>query len=214
MLTNYQVGKQSAANGTNPVARAAREGDVVVTENQGRYYQKAAEGDEFVFATPLAGLTLAATHTTATLGATATPIVTIFNGGTFNIAINREFVATLSGTPGAGTYWWYIANAQSGSTLTALTDTGINAKTLLTDTPSGVKIGLGKALTGLTGSLVLYKPVGSLNTVTASLGVIDRDEAGAVIVAPGQLIALMAPAAGTTHVIHAAVDVTKVEVSA
>jgi hypothetical protein len=197
-----------------PIARAVREGELLVTENQGRYYQKLAEGDAFTFATPLVGTTLAATHTTATLGATATPVVAIFNGGVFNISVNREFISTLSGTPAGGAWWWFVANGQQASALAALTDVGINAKTLLPDTPSGVKLGLGKALTGLTGSLVPYKPAGNLNTVTAGLGVVDRETAGSIIVAPGQLLALLAPGAGTTHAVHVAIDVTKIEVSA
>ena len=213
MQINTQVGKQSDANGTSPIARSVREGELAVTENQGRYYQKNAEGDGYVAATPLTGITLAATYTTATLTATSTPIITIMNGGTTNIAVNRAYVATLSGTPGAGSYWWYVANAQSSAALTLLTDTAINSKSLVPDVPSGVKLGLGKALTGLVGSMVLYKPAGSLNTVTASLGVFDSEVAGSVIVAPGQLIALLAPAAGTTHVIHASADITSIEVS-
>jgi hypothetical protein len=213
MLTNIQIGKQSNSNGAQPVVRGVREGELLVTENQGRFYQKNAEGDGWAFATPLAGLTLAATHTTATLGATSTPLITIFNGGTYNIAVNREYVATLSGTPGPGSYWWYIATAQSGAALTTLTDVGINAKNFTADVPSGIKLGLGKALTGLVGSMILYKPCGALNTVTATLGVLDHSTDGAIIVPPGQLIALLAPAAGTTHVVHASVDITQVEVS-
>jgi hypothetical protein len=214
MLSNSKVGKQSNANGSNPVIRSSREGDLIVSENHGRYYQKTAEGEAFVISTPLTGLTLAATHTTATLTATSTPLITIFNGGTLNIAINREFIATLSGTPASGSYWWYVATGQQASALTLLTDTGINSRNLITDAPSGVKVGIGKALTGLVGSLVLYKPVGSLGTVTAGLGQVDHDEAGAVIVAPGNLIALLAPAIGTTHIVHASVDITRIEVSA
>ncbi len=214
MLSNSQVGKQSNANGSNPVIRSSREGDLIVSENHGRYYQKTSEGEAFVVSTPLTGLTLAATHTTATLTATSTPLITLFNGGTLNIAINREFIATLSGTPAAGSYWWYVATGQQASALTLLTDTGVNSRNLISDTPSGLKIGIGKALTGLVGSLVLYKPVGSLGTVTAGLGQVDHDEAGAIIVAPGNLIALLAPAIGTTHIVHASVDITRIEVSA
>lgn len=214
MLSNTQVGKQSNSNGSNPVIRSSREGDVIVSENHGRYYQKTAEGEAFVIATPLTGLTLAATHTTATLTATSTPLITIFNGGALNIAINREFIATLSGTPASGSYWWYVATGQQGSALTLLTDNGINTRNLISDAPSGVKIGVGKALTGLVGSLVAFKPLGTLGTVTAGLGQLDREEAGSVIVAPGNLIALLAPAIGTTHVVHASVDITRIEVSA
>ena len=214
MLLNASVGKSSSANGTNPVARAAREGELVITENHGRFYQKTAEGDAFVVASPIAGVTLAATHTTATLGATATPVITLMNGGTFNIALNREFIATLSGTPAAGSWWWFLANNQQASALTLLTDTGVSSKSLLPDLPSGLKVGIGKALTGLVGSLLPFKPVGNMNTVTAGLGVIEHDTSGAIILAPGQLLALMAPAAGTTHIVHAQLDITKVEVTA
>jgi hypothetical protein len=44
--------------------------------------------------------------------------------------------------------------------------------------------------------------------------VVDRETAGSIIVAPGQLLALLAPGAGTTHAVHVAIDVTKIEVSA
>lgn len=214
MLLQGQVGKQTAANGSTPNLRANREGDLVVTHNHGDYYQKNSEGDGFILSTPLAGVTLAATHTTATLGATATPVITVFNGGAANIAINREFVGTLSGTPGAGNWWWALATGQQASALTLLTDLGVKTKDFSPSNPGGVKAGFGKALTGLTGSLVLYKPCGHLNTVTVGLGQIDRETKGAIIVPPGALLALLAPAVGTTHVVHASIDTTQVEVSA
>ena len=211
MLLDSKVGKQSNSSGAQANLRSNREGDLLVSENLPRFYQKVAEGDVFSATTPLAGVTLAATHTTATLGATATPIITIFNGGTLNIAINRTYLATLSGTPAAGSYYWYVAPTQVGSALTLLTDTTINNKTFITDTPSGVKIGYGKALTGLVGNLTQLRPAGTLNTVTASLGFIDDKTEGVVIVPPNGLIALMATATGTTHVVNASVELIKVE---
>jgi hypothetical protein len=211
MQMNAQVGRASNANGSTPTVRAAREGELVVTQNHGRYYQKVAENDAVVVSTPLIGVTLAATHTVATLGATATPVITLMNGGAFNIAINREYIATLSGTPAAGSWWWMLATGQQPSALTLLTDGGVSARNLIADTPSGLRVGVGKALTGLTGNLVPYKPVGAMNTVTAALGVIDRDTDGAIILSPGMLLALMAPAAGTTHIVHASLDITKIE---
>jgi hypothetical protein len=108
MQMNAQVGRASSANGSTPTVRAAREGELVVTQNHGRYYQKVSENDAVVVSTPLIGVTLAATHTVATLGATATPVITLMNGGDFNIAINREYIATLSGTPAAGSWWWML----------------------------------------------------------------------------------------------------------
>jgi hypothetical protein len=208
------VGKRSLGQGASDMVRMAREGELLVSENHGRYYQKNSEGDAFVLSTPLAGITLGPTHTVATLGNTATPIFTLLNSGSFNIAINREFLATLSGTPAPGSWWWYRANAQSASAMTALTDNLTSAKTLTEDAPSGLKVGIGKVLTGFSGLLIAYKPLGALNSVTAGLGAIDKETAGAIVIAPGNLIALLAPAAGTTHVVQASLDLTKIEVSA
>jgi hypothetical protein len=215
MLLQSQIGKQSNANGATPNIRGLREGDLAVSQNHGDYYTKNAEGDAFSVSTLLAGITLAASHTIATLTAAATPVISIFNGGTKNISINREYVGTLSGTPAPGNWWWYAATGQQGTALTTLTDLGVNSKTYGTssDLGEGVKLGLGKALTGLTGPLIQYKPCGSLNTVTAGLGVIDRETQGSIIVPPGILLALLAPAIGTTHVVHASIDLTRVEVT-
>lgn len=217
MEMTAKIGKQNNAAGALSTARAAREGELITTQNHGDFYQKLAEGDGFSIGTLLAGLTLAATHTTATLTAAATPVITLFNAGTMNIAVNRLFVGTLSGTPGAGTWWWYKANGQSASALTLLTDANansVNAKTLTSDAPSGLKIGVGKALTGLIGGLELYKPAGNLGAITAGLGFFDANVNGNLIIAPGQMICLMAPAIGTTHIVHASLDITKAEVSA
>jgi hypothetical protein len=206
--------KLSLANGTSGKKRSNVEGDAVVSQNLQRFYQKVSENDAFSIVTPVAGVTLAATHAVATLGATATPVVTIMNGGTTAIVVNKAIITTLSGTPAAGAWWWAQAQSQSANTFTLLTDAATQSfsmRTGVTDAPSSVRVGVNKALTGLVGNLVPFKIVSGFNTVTASLGNIVEETDGSVVVLPGAVLCLMAPAAGTTHVVQVGVEIVRVE---
>jgi hypothetical protein len=213
MILNSLVGKTNNTNGSSPTTRGGREGDMIVSENLGRYYQKASEGDTWVVSTPLAGITLGAANTTATLGNTSQPIIAIANGNpTTNIAINKLIVSTLSGTPAAGTWWWAILSGQSAATFTALTSSAYNSKTWMTSTDLGIssKIGINQALTGLTGTLVPNRIAGNLGTVTAALGTFQEEIAGSIIIPYNSIACLLAPGAGTTHIVHASAEIITV----
>lgn len=207
-----QVGKQTLANGSKSEVRQVREGELAVTTIHGDYYQKVAEGDAYVLNAQ--NITLAAANTIATLGATCQPIIGIFNGGSKNIAVNRVRVATRSGTAGAGGFFWAIAAGQSPSALTLMTSTGTVKKTYASGLPSGVKLSINQALTGLIGSLTVNEIAGSLNTVTASLGYFESTSNGEIIVPAGAILCLLATNIGTTHAIDASVNITEVEVTA
>lgn len=208
MNIQAQVGKQTNSNGANPTVRANAEGDIVISENFGRYCQKTLEGDAYVISTPSAGVTLTIPNTAFTLGSSSIPIITIVNGGTRNISINKLMISTVSGPPAAGTWWWAAAVGQTPSAFLSLSSSGFNTKTWVTTTDLGAsaRIGIGQGLTGLNGSLSLVRIAGNLDTVTAGLGTYIEEIAGSIIIPPNGLIGLLAPAVGTNHVVHASVE--------
>ena len=210
------VNKLFSKNGTTPSAiRQAVEGDLVVTENQGKFFQKVSEGDAYVLNIPISGTALGATSTTAALGtlATATPIFSIANGGTQNISINKEYLATITGTPVVGSFVWYTVNGITLSALSALTDSSQNKLGGANGLPANVKCGVFKALTGIgTPTPNLYDYFGSMNTVTASVGVIDKEVNGDIVVPPNTLLFCLAPT-GATHTVHGSVNFTAINVA-
>lgn len=222
MLAQGNVGSQNnIPDGTQlQPLRQDRQGGLVVSELHGRFYEQTYRGN--VFAAPLALTAInAATFTNATTGATATPILGIYNplASGVNLSILQAklsvVLTALVATGGAPFVW--MASAGNGAVTTGAAP--INAKTLagtsggVNGTGSQAKNVSGVALTGMAGVLALLEgsalsggvPVNVTQTYTvagipwhvASIENID----GSLIVPPGGVLALMAT---TTPVAHSA----------
>lgn len=223
MIAQANVGPQNNIPDTtlnNPL-RQDRQGGLVVSELHGRFFEQTYRGN--VFAAPLTLTAInAATFTSATTGATATPILGIYNplNSGVNLSILQAklsaILTALTATGGAPFVWMGSAGNNAVSTGTA----PLNAKTLastsggVNGTGSQAKNVSGLALTGLTNVLALLEGsslsggvpmnVSQIYTVAgipwhvASIENID----GSLIVPPGGVLALMAT---TTPVAHSAV---------
>ena len=212
MLLQGQVGPITAASGvgTTPYTRMGALNDMIVSELHGRYYEITKSGQMFTLAGAATPTALAATHATGTLGATATPIVGLWNPLTSNV--NIEVIMAFVSQSGydqnnavsPGGFTW-CASTGNGSISTGAA--GYNAKTLTTGgslTKAYVN-GTG-ALTGLTNNLVLVRgsavnaPVG-VQPAAFSVGpacITVEDLAGSIIIPPGGVLALLGNISTTT----------------
>ena len=221
MLIQGQVGPtstQSVTPGATPPVRMGQLGDVIVSELHGRFYEQTYRGA--VFSGGIASLTSIsnATFTSATTGATATPILGLHNptGSTVNCVVLQATLAitlTALQATGAGPYVWMTS--PNTATLSAGVSTPFNRKTL---TPFGSQAQYfnGGALTGFSGTLaarfgsslgggahynasLLGTAVGFMPPLQGFTENLD----GSIIVPPGYVLALMAT---TTPVAHSAVS--------
>lgn len=210
------VGPQNNSDGNSPVGgyRQGKQGDISVSELHGRFYEQNYRGNTFS-----GGMTLTAinnaTFTSATLGATATPIIGVWNPLTNpnNLVILQAVLSiaiTALQNTGGGPFVW-ATSAGNGAISTG--NTPFNRKTLA---PSGslAKDMSGVALTGLTTNLAVRCAAGvgggnvfNIATLDTAAGFSTLDQPsvenidGAWIIPPGGVLALLAT---TTPVAHSA----------
>lgn len=199
------VGPQTAGDGSTPVMRGGRQGDGIVSELHGRFYETNFRGNLYSGGTTTTAIN-AATFTTATLGATCTPILGIWNPltNTVNAVLMQallQIVITALQNTGGGPFVWATATGQSAIT------TGnqpLNRKTLL-QSGSSVKDMSGLALTGLVGNLTVRSGSGvaggnihniaSLDTAAGYPTILQpsiQNVDGEWIIPPGGVLALLA----------------------
>ena len=208
------VGPAVAADGATPLLRGGRAGEGIVQELHGRFYEQAFRGNIYSGGMTITSIN-AATFTTATLGATCTPVAGVWNpaSSTVNLVIlqaNLALVITALQNTGASPFMWATS---TGNAALTLGNAPLNRKTLAAS-GSLAKDMTGIALTGLTNNLVvrsaslcgggnLYN-IASLGTAagfsTTSQPTVENVD-GAWIVPPGAVLALLAT---TTPVAHSA----------
>lgn len=211
-----QVGPQIVADGTVAVPRGGRTAELVVQELHGRFYEQNYRGN--VFAGGMSALTSIsnATFTVATTGATATPIVGLYNpptSGVNGVVLQAAVAAIITAlqVTGGGPLVWMTALNQNALTLGSV---GINRKTLVAS--SLLKVYGGAALTGLVGALApvwgsaIATGAGlNLSTLQTAAGLMPPMSAGVenfdgdFIIPPGAVVGLFT--AGTP-VAHSAVS--------
>ena len=187
---------------------------MIVSELHGRFYEQVYRGNVFSGGMSLTAIN-AATFTSATLTATCTPILGVWNpvGSGVNLAIlYAKLSATLTAlqNTGGGPYVWAVSTG-NGSIATGLAPFSRNT---LQQVGSKAKNLAGVALTGLTNSLVvagasalgggnayniasLGTAAGFSTTHAAAMEVLD----GLWMVPPGGVLVLLAT---TTPVGHSA----------
>jgi hypothetical protein len=211
-----QVGPQTLSDGNSQPFRQERSGALVVQELHGRFYEQTYRSA--VFAGGMTALTTiaAATFTVATTGATATPIVGLWNPTTspVNLVVLQAQLATvltaLTAT-GGGPFIWMTS---AGNSAITTGNVPVNRKTL-NAYGSYAKVFGGAALTGMTGTLTVMAPsaicsgpaysISEIGTaagfMTSYSGGVENFD-GSLIVPPGGVLALMAV---TTPVAQSAV---------
>jgi hypothetical protein len=94
-----QVGSQSAADGSWPYVRQGREGDVIVSELHGRYYEKTVRSGTFSLTLTTTSSTIAAGNINAAAAAASTQFA-LWNpsGSGVNVSLLKVWVVPISGT--------------------------------------------------------------------------------------------------------------------
>jgi hypothetical protein len=210
-----QVGEQVAAGVGTRFAQGER-GEQLVSELHARLYQQNFRGNLFGGGISAITSIANATFTSATTGATATPIIGIWNplSSPVNVAlIQASLGVTLTAlqATGPGGFVWL---ASTGNAAITTGSAPVNRKTLKAG-GSFVKDLSGLALTGLTNPLVpLFGSAlggGSPGYAFLATAVAMQTQApgqvenidGSIIIPPGAVLALMAT---TTPVAHSAVS--------
>lgn len=212
--TQVQPGEANAGDGVPVNARGGRLGDAIVSELHGRFYEQNFRGR--TYSGGLATLTsiAAATFTVATLGATCTPIIGLWNpfGSNVNAEIEQavlDVIITALQNTGAGGFVW--ATSAGNTSATPPGNAPLNRKTLIT-TGSAVKDVSGVALAGLTNNLVARVAAvlnggnvhnfASLDTAagypTLAQGAVENID-GSWIIPPGGILALLATTLPVAH---------------
>ena len=206
MLSESVIGLQTKAKNSGAMVgiRSEQSGAIVTSDAHGRFQEAAVQGVLFSGGMTLTAI-VAATFTTATLGATATPIVGVYNpiGSGKNLIILQaklQAVLTALQATGAGAYMW--ASSIGNIAIT----TGVAPFNRGTGAASGsvARDVSGVALTGLTNNLVvrdasalqggsiynaslLGTAAGFMTVPVASVDNVD----GSIIVPPGGVLALL-----------------------
>lgn len=214
MLSQGLVGAQQNNDGVQNPLRAAKTGEQLTSDMQARFYENNYRGNLFSGGMTLTSIN-AATFTTATLGATATPICGVYNplGSGKNLSILQlqlQVVLTALTSTGCGAFMWCTSTGNGALTLGT---TPLNRATLA-QSGSIAKDMSGIALTGLTNNLVVRSAAGAAggsaynisNIATASgfqstMAAVEDTIDGAWIVPPGGVLALLCT---TTPVAHSA----------
>lgn len=194
---------QAAGPGSNPTMRQGALQEVIVSELNARLYELNKSGQLFQYAGAVAATAFAATHATATLGATATPIVGLWNpaSSTVNLVVIKAFVhLSAFGVNSAATPGGFTWVASTGNAAVSAGATPFSAKTMA-QAGSQAKAwanGTG-AITGLTNTMALVRPsaIGCpIGIQPSAFGVSpsmlpEENIDGSIIVPPGGMLALL-----------------------
>ena len=206
MKINTQVGEQTLSNGATPEdLRIDKQNSLVVTDSHGRFTEAALSGNLYsggMTTTSIANVTF----TTATLGATCTPIIGLWNPPTsgYNLVVLQaklQCVITAATATGGGAFVWAYS---AGNNVISTGITPYNRKTMATTGGVG-KVFANTALTGLTANLTVleasalqggtngnYSMVGTAVGFAPSGGSATVDNIdGSIIVPPGGVLALL-----------------------
>ena len=200
MLIQGQVGPsstQSVAAGATPAVRLGQQGDMVVSELHGRYYEAAYRNNVFSLA-----LTTAATITAYVGGAAGTPAVAVYNppGSGKNLVPLMASYNNVVAASGAGTVSWALWYGLTAAITQTSLQPPVNQASLQTSGASAI----GYRQSALTSSTALTNAynLGYYYWATAAgafqSGPTVIDLAGSVIIPPGSMMALGGSAALTS----------------
>lgn len=200
MLTQLQTGPQQVSNGSTPIARGGNQGDLIVSELHGRFYEQNYQGNLF----SIGSSTTALSANTIALTSSSTPIVGVWNplGNTVNLVILQASlqVSVQAASSTAQGSWVWAASGNNSAISTG--NNPFNRKTLLNIGSAARGFPGGVALTGLTNNLVVFEGAdlgGGLAITTASVAATTpvpvsayvQNFEGSLIVPPGGVLALL-----------------------
>lgn len=214
MENEFQVGPIVRADSSyEGPFRASRQGDLIVCDGHGRFYELASRNQMFCAFTANAGTTIVAGNVAPPAAAAAT-VLSILNpiGSGVNLEILQGWVMHISGTPGAGLWSWSATN--TGVSITAAEAVAQKGALLI---GQGVTKAKAWSQTALTGGIVHVniRPfpsamfAGAIAATTPGQTAVDNVD-GAIVVVPGGLLTLAPPAAGTTHIVCAGIQYAEI----
>lgn len=210
MIIEGHTGPSNTGDGFSVPMRLGRNGDQIVTQLHGRWYEQNFRGSLFSFGTTAI---TALSANTITLTATTTPILGLWNppGSGVNAVIIKAFLAakinTVTTPVAPGAFVWAASGPNNALTLGSAP---INRK-LLTTGGSNVKAyTAATALTGLSTNLVIFDTAHFTDFANLTSGTIAntaqlqsfggvQEIEGAMIVQPGYVLALLNTTSTTTY---------------
>jgi hypothetical protein len=206
------------SDGVEEAIRLGKDCSAVVSHGNGRYYEPTSRGKVYTAMTSAAGTTIVAANVTPVAAAAAT-ILSIYNP--LNSGVNAQVLKTwlnfISGTPGAGAF---VYNVAYGQNITAIQNNqGSAGLGAMSNLPSGatgaVKTYVQTALTGGVAAQQLMRPMGAslfaaaIAGTTPALNFLDLVD-GDLVLPPGALLSIAAPAVGTTVLVVAGIEYQEV----
>jgi hypothetical protein len=205
MLIQGQVGLQALQDGSQVNLSIGRQGEALVSELHGRYYQLAKRGLLFGFST--AAVTIAATHNSPLPANTGTPILALWNpvASGKDLVVLKHSIASVSGTPGGPMVWnWGTVTATAAALSTVVSGRmGQSPAGSIANVYSNVV-----TTSSLAGALHFHAAGISAVAATGQGGAnapAYEDRGGDIIIPPGSWGALCSTATGTSHVVQASV---------
>jgi hypothetical protein len=180
MDNNLLIGAQSSSgDGSKIVARGGRQGDAIVSELHGRYYEQTYRGNMF-------GITGGLTTTTAAGAATFTGLIVVNPSGSgYNLAINKVTVlqgAALTAETDIGIM--YGANVAATTPLTTIFNRLGGGRSSVAVASAGL------TLTAAMTAFIVFAGSGSgAITVPGLMPVVGIDFEGSLIIPPGFSVA-------------------------
>jgi hypothetical protein len=199
MLLQGQVGQQQLGDGSLGSARLGRNGELIKSDLHGRFYEQAVRGNLFSFGS--SDTALAAVHAIATTGATAKPVVGLWNppnSGKNLVVLQANVVMSTVGATGvnpAGLHWVY----STGNLVVTTGSTPVNLGSLYAAGSVAKAFAMATALTGLTNALKYLRAsamcpglnaAGPATAITQPQNCTIENLDGQFIVPPGGVIAL------------------------
>ncbi len=194
--------------------RQGRQGEQIVATGHGDYYEQASRSEVFSAFTAQTGTTIVSGNVAPPAAAAAT-VLSILNpiDSGVNLEILRGWVMHISGTPGAGAFFW--CGTAAGASITAATNATARSTVAGGAKASVASVWTQTALTGGTVHTNL-RPfptaqfAGAIAATTPGQVAIDEVR-GSIVVAPGGVLTIAPAATGTTHIVVAGIEWAEVK---
>lgn len=212
-LIQVGPGNTKSPDNTSSIARGGNQNETMVSELHGRFYEQTYRGNVYRSGMGITSINNA-TFTTATLGATETPILGIWNPNTSTVnavilQASLSLVITALQATGPGGFVWATS---TGNTAISTGTLGFNSKTLASSGGQVKGFAASPALTGLTNNMAVAfgsslnggstYDVAELATAagfqTNQPGAVENFD-GSLIIPPGGVLALLAQVTPVAH---------------
>lgn len=199
MLIQGIPGSQSLSDGSYGNARIGKTGELIKSDLHGRFYEQAYRGNLFTFGK--SDTALVAVNAIATTGATAKPVIGVYNpsaSGKNLVLLQAIVLASTIGataTNPAGLHWV----SSVGNAAISTGSTPINCSSLAASGSVAKAFAMTTALTGLTNVLTYLRAssigaglnaAGPATAITQAQGLSIENLDGQIIVPPGGIVGL------------------------